>query len=174
VTASMAAGTFTPTSWMTQSESDLTTARLLHDQEKYDWASYAAAQAAEKAVKAMLIAWGADLAHADRGKPWRIHQLTELLHIFRKWPKSQTLADALTNLPAHDEGARYPNRANDMPPCKSYKKTTSAQNIEWAAAVVDFSKHLVPEIERAVKTLETAAQSLVPPSEPRSLDDGSA
>lgn len=149
---------------MTQSASDLATARLLHAQQRYDWASYAAAQAAEKAVKAMLIAWGVDLAHSDRGKPWRIHQLNELLHIFRKWPKSQTLADALTNLPAHDDRARYPNRANDIPPCKSYKETTSTQNIEWAAAVVDFSKHLVPEIERAVQALEQTAQSLVPPT----------
>jgi hypothetical protein len=64
-------GEYTPDSWLKQADSDLATAYLLMRECRFDWASYAAAQAAEKAIKAMLIAWGADLADQTMTRPSR-------------------------------------------------------------------------------------------------------
>jgi HEPN domain-containing protein len=155
-------GEYTPGSWLKQADSDLATAYLLVRERRFDWASYAAVQAAEKAIKAMLIAWGADLADNDKAKPWKMHEHLSLFHVFRKLPKAQELVEALTVLPEHDQNARYPDKKNDQPPCDSYQEHTATSVIENAKLVVSFAKQLVPAISDAVLDLKSVAASVTP------------
>lgn len=149
-------------SWIAQAESDLEVARLLLKERRFDWASYAAAQAAEKAIKSLLIEWGIDLANGEQGKPWKIHKHNELFHAFRTLPTNQKLAEALASLPVHDQAARYPDQKTDTPPRKSYTEQQAVQNVDMAAAVVEFSNKLLPALARVVRDLGKAAATLLP------------
>jgi len=142
--------------WLEQAKHDLDTARLLAGNARCDWAAYASSQAAEKAVKAMLIAWGADFNATQHAKAWKIHKLSDLFHAFRRLPKNATLATALTVLSNHDQNARYPELAT--PPCRSYTENQVSELIQQGAAVVAYATHLVPAIERATDDLEVAAE----------------
>ncbi len=146
--------------WLIQATSDLEVARLLAINSKFDWAAYASAQAAEKAVKAMLVAWGAEFGTNEQSKPWKIHKLSDLFHAFRRLPRSETMTDALTTLPKHDQLARYPDPATHEAPCLSYTDPQLAQAlIEQSAAVVEYARRLVPAIVAATLSLESAASA---------------
>jgi len=161
MSAATAGGSYTSRSWIAQADRDLEAARLLMAAGHFDWASYAAAQAAEKAIKAMLVAWGADLGGGAKSRPWKIHELGELFHAFRRLPKSQQLTEALTLLPTHDQGARYPDAELDAPPCETYTQAIASKAIELGVAVVDYARRLVPAIDHAVRSLEAAADAAI-------------
>lgn len=137
------------TPWLRQARRDLDASRLLLDSGFFEWSCYAAAQAAEKSAKAMLVAWGADLAHAQLGKPLRTHVLADLMHCFRRLPPNEDLARALTALPAHDQQARYPGVGGDAAPCERYDAERATLALELAAKTVEHCDAMVTRLESA-------------------------
>ncbi len=87
--------------WLRQALRDLEHARAALERDTFEWAAFAAQQAADKAVKAVFQSLGADA---------RGHSVTELLVALppRARPDT-TLIDAAKELDKHYIGPRYPN-----------------------------------------------------------------
>ena len=87
--------------WFRQALRDLEHARASLERETFEWAAFAAQQAAEKAVKAVFQSLGADA---------RGHSVTELLMALPPQAKpAMTLVETAKELDKHYIGPRYPN-----------------------------------------------------------------
>jgi HEPN domain-containing protein len=116
--------------WLRQARRDLEQARTSATAGFYEWACFAAQQAAEKAVKAVfqehhLEAWG----HV-------VHQLLD------KWPledlPSAELIDAARRLDRHYIPTRYPNGFESGAPGDFYTEADARQALLDAEAVLAF------------------------------------
>jgi HEPN domain-containing protein len=116
--------------WFRQAEADLRHARHAAEDEDFEWAAFAAQQAAEKAVKALfqklhLEAWG--------------HTISLLL---ASLPESAgagaMLIDAAKRLDKHYIPTRYPNGFDRGAPVDFYTLGEAHQAIADAEAIVGF------------------------------------
>ena len=116
--------------WFRQAESDLK--KALNDLVTGDWdgAAFWSHQAAEKALKALLI---------DRGKFARGHDLVELGDIVREelGLEISGIADALKELTIHYTVARYPNAANAIP-SEIYTKAKAMELVGMSQRVLEW------------------------------------
>jgi HEPN domain-containing protein len=116
--------------WLRQAEADLNHARHANDDEDYDWAAFAAHQAAEKAIKALfqklhLDVWG--------------HVLSILLANLPVRPGA-TLIDRAKELDKHYVGARCPGVFPQGTPVDFYTLNEAERAIANAVAVVGFCR----------------------------------
>ena len=93
--------------WFNEGEMDLQRAHRSLEAEDYSWACFAAHQAIEKAMKALIIGLG-------RRTPSRTHDLTELFREMADLGLEASEAD-LSDLSQYYVTARYPNAGLHRP-----------------------------------------------------------
>ncbi len=121
--------------WLAQAERDLQHARHSRDAGDYEWACFAAQQAAEKAVKAALLALG--------GEGWG-HSVTRLLaDLAQRQTVATDLLDAARRLDKHYLPTRYPNSFPSGAPRDYYTAQEAQQAIVDAAAIYDLCRQSV-------------------------------
>jgi HEPN domain-containing protein len=121
--------------WLAQAERDLQHARHSLDARDYEWACFAAQQAAEKAVKAALLALG--------GEGWG-HSVTRLLaDLAQRQTVATDLLDAARRLDKHYLPTRYPNSFPSGAPRDYYTAQEAQQAIVDAAAIYDLCRQSV-------------------------------
>jgi len=121
--------------WLKQSSADLRHAGHALDDEDYEWAAFAAHQAAEKAIKALfqkrhLDAWG--------------HTLSVLLASLPESDRpDQALIDAAKALDKHYIPTRYPNGFDRGAPTDFYTRDEAKRAIAQAETICDFCRRQV-------------------------------
>jgi HEPN domain-containing protein len=115
--------------WSRQADSDLQHARHALDDGDYEWACFAAQQAAEKAVKAV---------HAARGQEAWGHVVTELLQALRasETEIDDALLDRARALDKLYIPTRYPNGLAGGAPADFYTRAEAERAIGEAEAVL--------------------------------------
>jgi HEPN domain-containing protein len=117
--------------WLRQAEADLRHARNALDDGDYEWACFAAQQAAEKAVKAVIQALG--------GEGWG-HSVTILLgSLADRSDVPGELLDAGRRLDKHYIPARYPNGFDAGAPTDYYTRAEAEAAVRDADAILGFS-----------------------------------
>jgi HEPN domain-containing protein len=118
--------------WLRQAESDLRKACNDLKTEDWDSAAFWSQQAAEKALKALLL---------SSGIPHRGHELLELAGAIRSEVGIETSAidRDLRELTVHYTVARYPNAANAVP-YELYDEGKAKDLVERARRVVEWVK----------------------------------
>lgn len=114
--------------WLAQGERDLEQAQASRDQERHEWACFAAQQAAEKAVTALHLhlgqeAWGHVVARLLRELPVR------------------TPADLVDRAKVLDNfyvSSRYPNGHPEGAPFEHYGPIQSQEAIDHASTIIAF------------------------------------
>ena len=116
--------------WFAQAVRDLEQARSSQRESRHEWACFAAQQAAEKAVKALHLqlqqeAWG--------------HVVARLLH---ELPVAvpDALVDRARVLDNFYVATRYANGHVEGPPFEHYGSIQSAQAIDYASEIVEFTR----------------------------------
>ncbi|MBI1734770.1 MAG: HEPN domain-containing protein [Candidatus Rokubacteria bacterium] len=122
--------------WIRQADRDLGHARDAFTRGTFEWAAFAAQQAAEKAVKGLYQSLGADA---------RGHSVTQLLG---QLPVAHRAEDALIErakeLDKHYIGPRYPNSYPGGAPMDFYTQAEAERAIEAAERIIAHCKrHLV-------------------------------
>ncbi|HEY8449985.1 MAG TPA: HEPN domain-containing protein [Bacillota bacterium] len=116
--------------WWRQALRDWQHARHALGDEDYEWAAFAAHQAAEKAVKALLQARGIDA--------WG-HSITFLLGSLGEPDRVEpALLDAVKDLDRHYIAPRYPDAFPEGAPADYYTKATAEQALAVAERVLAF------------------------------------
>ena len=119
--------------WLRQADADLRHARHAAAAGDYDWACFAAHQAAEKAVKSVVLAGG--------GEAWG-HSVTRLLSLLGEQggPVPDALLDAARLLDRHYIPTRYPDNLPDGAPTDYYRPADADEAIRAAEAVLAFGR----------------------------------
>lgn len=116
--------------WLRQSEADLRHARNALGAGDHDWACFASHQAAEKALKGVLLgrsteAWG--------------HSVTRLLSILKE-EEGDSVPDALLDaarlLDRHYIPTRYPDNLPDGAPTDFYMRVDAEEAIRAAESII--------------------------------------
>ncbi len=116
--------------WLAQSRRDLAAARAAMNADLHEWACFAAHQAAEKAVKALVIFSG--------GEPWG-HSITALLAgLCKRVPVERELLDVARMLDKHYIPTRYPNGFDTGAPGDYYTLGEAEQAIRESEKVIAF------------------------------------
>ncbi|AEM38451.1 HEPN domain protein [Pyrolobus fumarii 1A] len=119
--------------WLRAAEDDLLDAKVLLGAGRYAAAAFHAHQAAEKALKAAIIALRGEL-------PPKTHNLVRLASILGV--DDEDIMDALRMLNPHYRVARYPDAANGVP-MEVYSARISSQLVNLAERVVKWVKKLL-------------------------------
>jgi HEPN domain-containing protein len=116
--------------WLAQAERDMAQADDSRQARRYEWACFAAQQAAEKATKAL------HLAHAQEA---RGHVVAKLL---RELPPSATAPEELIDkahvLDGYYVPTRYPNGHPAGAPFEHYGALQAKEAIEYAGEILAF------------------------------------
>jgi HEPN domain-containing protein len=116
--------------WLRQAGLDLDHARLATREGHFEWAVFAAQQAAEKACKALHMSLG--------GEAWG-HDLTALLGALPAGHRPPVdLVDRAKALDKHYIPARYPNGFSEGTPRDHYTEREAKQAIKDAEAILEF------------------------------------
>jgi HEPN domain-containing protein len=128
--------------WLFQAERDLTVARALFAQDFFDWAAFAAQQSGEKAVKAVRLALGTPI------ETIKVHGVDELLaDIGRLHPQPDPILARVSELNAHNAGARYPGVRGATAPASSYGRQHAEDAIKIAEALLAFCDPLCARVD---------------------------
>ncbi len=123
--------------WLRQAAADLHLARHAADGAAHDWACFAAQQAAEKALKAVLMSRGADA--------WG-HTVTALLGVITgEDGVAEDLVVCAKTLDKHYIPTRYPNGLDAGAPADFYTVKDSDDAIACAERLVDFAHRQVQQ-----------------------------
>jgi HEPN domain-containing protein len=123
---------------MDQAEGDLQHAKSDLAVGYYEWACFSAQQAAEKAVKAVFQAMGAEA--------WG-HAVADLLGELRgRHAVPETLVEGGLELDKAYIPARYPNAHPSGSPRTRYTKTEATRLIGYAEAIIEFCKDLLSRL----------------------------
>lgn len=123
---------------MEQAESDLRHARSDLDAGYYEWACFSAQQAAEKAVKAVFQAMGAEA--------WG-HAVADLLvELGRRHPVPDALIEGGLELDKAYIAARYPNAHPSGAPRTRYTKGEALRLIGYADEIIRFCADLLSRL----------------------------
>jgi len=122
--------------WWEQSLRDLRHALHAIEDEDFEWSAFAAQQAAEKALNALVMAHG--------GEPWG-HLTTALVEgLPASLDSSSEVLDAARRLDKHYIPARYPNGFAAGYPGKLYTRGEAAHAIADATLITDYSRRHLP------------------------------
>jgi HEPN domain-containing protein len=118
--------------WLRQAEADLRHAQNAADDGDFEWACFAAQQAAEKGIKAVFLNLGADA--------WG-HTLTVLLGNLAARDASATrLVDAAKRLDKHYIPTRYPNGFDEGAPTDFYTFDEAERAITDARTILEYCR----------------------------------
>lgn len=121
--------------WLAQAAHDLGHAQHALEDGDYDWACFAAHQAAEKAVKALFLFLG--------GEGWG-HAVTRLLQdLSQQQLIPEDLMQAARRLDKHYIPTRYPNGFDVGAPRDYYTAAEARQAISDAQGIYDFCQQSV-------------------------------
>lgn len=116
--------------WLNQAQRDYRHAVDSHQRQDYEWACFAAQQAAEKAVKALHLAWGQEA--------WG-HVIAKLL---RELPEEVSVPAELINkamvLDNFYIPPRYPDSHPEGAPFEHYGELQSKEAIAYAGEIIAF------------------------------------
>jgi HEPN domain-containing protein len=116
--------------WLRQAEADLVSAEALLNGGHFEWACFAAQQAAEKSVKALYLKRGADA--------WG-HTITPLLGgLTGPDAPNEDLITCAKILDKHYIPTRYPNGLDSGAPADFYTRQEADTAGECARRIVDF------------------------------------
>lgn len=117
--------------WLRQADADLRLARHARDGKSHDWACFASQQAAEKALKAVLMSRGADA--------WG-HTVTVLLGVIAGDDTPEELVICAKTLDKHYIPTRYPNGLDAGTPADFYTRKDSDDAIACAERLIAFAR----------------------------------
>ena len=121
--------------WWNQAEHDLGHARHSLDATDYEWAAFAAHQAAEKLIKATIMNLG--------GEPWG-HLLTSLIEALPPANAApEETIEAASRLDKHYLPTRYPNGFPEGYPAKLYTRGEAEGAIADAERILEFCRRHV-------------------------------
>ena len=116
--------------WLRQAEADLKHAQNATTAGDFDWACFAAQQAAEKALKAVILRLG--------GEPWA-HSVTVLSgNVAERVTLPLGLLEAAKRLDKHYIPARYPNGFDSGAPTDFYTPDEARNAVADAQTFLDF------------------------------------
>jgi HEPN domain-containing protein len=119
--------------WLEQAERDLRHARHAVEDADFEWSCFAAQQAAEKAVKALILSLG--------GEPWG-HSVTSLLaRLPASCSATPDLIERAKMLDKHYIQTRYPNGFDSGKPGDYYTRTEAELAVQHAEVLIGFSRN---------------------------------
>ncbi len=123
--------------WLRQAEADLRHARHARDSEDHEWACFAAQQAAEKSLKAVITSRGMDA--------WG-HTVTALLGLVTTVEDAgDELVECAKSLDKHYVPTRYPNGFDTGAPTDFYTKKDSDDAIPCAEKLIEFARRQIQQ-----------------------------
>ncbi|GIV79523.1 HEPN domain-containing protein [Litorilinea aerophila] len=122
--------------WLAQAERDLQRAAIDIKYEYWEWACFTAQQAAEKAVKALLMhqgysAWG--------------HSITPMLRNLETLNVPTALIEKAQSLDAYYIPTRYPNGFAEGKPADYYNESQAREAVDAATEIIRFCKTHITE-----------------------------
>jgi HEPN domain-containing protein len=122
--------------WWDQGQRDARHARHALEDGDYEWSAFAAQQAAEKALKALILTRG--------GEPWG-HSLTGLVEALPvEIEQPPQVIEAASRLDKHYIPARYPNGFASGYPGKLYTRGEAEAAIADAEQILEFCGRRLP------------------------------
>lgn len=115
--------------WLDQAERDLGRANIDIQTEYWEWACFTAQQAAEKAVKALLM---------NRGYTAWGHALTPMLRGLQDVCVPDVLVAHAQSLDTFYIAARYPNGFAEGKPADYYNEQTAREAVHAATEIIRF------------------------------------
>jgi HEPN domain-containing protein len=123
--------------WFRQSEKDLQHAKRSVDSGDFEWACFAAQQAAEKAVKSLYQSIHVDaIGHS-------VSRMLQDLPISLKPPED--ISQRAKELDKHYIPARYPNFHPEGAPMDYYTALEARRAVEGADKIFEFIRSKIPE-----------------------------
>lgn len=121
--------------WLDQAKRDLQRAYLDVQYEYWEWACFTSQQAAEKAVKALLM---------ERGYTAWGHSITAMLRHLTVLPVPEMVIEQAQLLDLHYIPARYPNGFAEGKPADYYNRRQAQEALDAATNIIRFCEdHLV-------------------------------
>ncbi len=118
--------------WLRQADADFRHAGNACDHDTHEWACFAAQQAAEKSLKAVLLSRGEDA--------WG-HTVTALLGLVTTAEQAgEELITCAKSLDKHYIPTRYPNGFDTGAPVDFYTKKDSEDAIRCAETIISFAR----------------------------------
>jgi len=119
--------------WLKQAEFDLSTAKLLKDNDKFSWSCFTAHQAAEKSLKSLLEkknlpSWGHDLLDL-------LDRVNQVISV------PQMVVEACSRLNLYYIPTRYPDAFPSGAPADKFTEQQAISAIKDAEEVVIFVKN---------------------------------
>lgn len=130
--------------WLRQAIRDLKHAKKSMQWGDYEWACFAAQQAAEKAVKALYQALGIEVFG---------HSISRMLqHLPDEYRPTQDLIDKAKELDRHYIPTRYPNFHPEGAPLDYYTKNDAERVIKYAEEILEFCRSKIIQIRSRKST----------------------
>jgi HEPN domain-containing protein len=131
--------------WLDQAERDIRQAEASLRDEFFEWACFAAQQAAEKAVKALIQSVG--------GEPWG-HSVAGLIDLLPEHVRPSQLRDLALELDQAYIPSRYLNAHPAGFPGKAFTRALSERLIDYAHQLITYCRQRISE------ALEDRAQAI--------------
>jgi HEPN domain-containing protein len=121
--------------WWNQSERDLAHAKNAAHVGDFEWSAFAAQQAAEKALKALILSSG--------GEPWG-HSIAVLVEALARIEVPNAIVEGAIRLDKHYLPTRYPNGLPAGYPGKYYTHGEAENAIADATTILEFCRSHLP------------------------------
>ncbi|MEM3005041.1 MAG: HEPN domain-containing protein [Candidatus Bathyarchaeia archaeon] len=125
--------------WMSQAERDMKQAEISFREGLYEWACFAAQQAAEKAVKALIQILG--------GEAWG-HSVAALMDALPDHVRPVNLRDKALELDQAYIPSRYPNVHPTGYPGTLYSRTVAERLIRYSKEIISYCRETMPHMRK--------------------------